>query len=286
MRLNGSVTWARRLLRPSGLRLLCSVFISFTCISLSVASEPAGNLARRATASGLTTAREVSAALAARGVTVISGLALGIDSAAHVAALDSGGRTVAVFGCGVQRVFTAANSQLADRIRDSNGLLISEYHPDQEPRKRFFPERNRTINGLCEPIIVIEAGERSGSLITARMALEQGRDVLVVPGSIHSDQSRGCHRLIREGAWLLDFIDTLLEELGLPKEEAEPMTASGEARRVWEVLDIETLPLDVLATRSSMSLGEVARALVELDLAGFVDGSGGGYSRRAFVRAP
>ncbi len=237
--------------------------------------------ARRATQSGLTTAREVSAALAARGVIVVSGLALGIDSAAHAAALAAGGTTVAVFGCGVQRVYPAANRQLAERIRDSNGLLISEYHPDQEPRKQFFPERNRIISGLCETVIVIEAGEQSGSLITARMALEQGRDVLAVPGSILTDQSRGCHRLIREGAGLLDSIDTLLEELGLPKEAAEPITVSGEAQRIWEILDIESLPLDVLATKSSLSLGEAALALVELELAGFVDGSSGGYSRRA-----
>ena len=241
--------------------------------------------ARRATQAGLTTAREVSGALASRGVTVVSGLALGIDSAAHAAALEAGGPTVAVFGSGVHRVYPAANRPLAERIRDSNGLLISEYHPDQEPRKQFFPERNRIISGLCEAVIVIEAGEQSGSLITARMALEQGRDVLAVPGSIHANQNRGCHRLIREGAGLLDSIATLLEELGLPEETAEPMTFSGEAQRIWESLDIESLPLDVLATRSSLSLGEAALAVVELELAGFVDRSSGGYSRGARARA-
>ena len=241
--------------------------------------------ARRATQSGLATAREVSAALAARGVTVVSGLAFGIDAAAHMAALETDGKTAAVFGCGVQRVYPAANRQLAERIRDSDGLLISEYHPDQEPRKHFFPERNRIISGLCEAIIVIEAGEQSGSLITARMALEQGRDVLAVPGSIHSDNSRGCHRLIREGAALLDCVDTLLEELGLPKAAAESMAVSSQARRIWEILDNESLPLDVLATKASLSLSEAALALVELELAGFVDGAGGGYSRRARARA-
>jgi DNA processing protein len=241
--------------------------------------------ARRATQSGLSTAREMSAALAVRGITVVSGLALGIDSAAHVAALDADGSTVAVFGCGLRRVYPAVNRQLSERIRDSNGLLLSEYHPDQGPRKQFFPERNRIISGLCEAVIVIEAGEHSGSLITARMALEQGRDVLAVPGSIHTDRSRGCHRLIREGAGLLDSIDTLLEELGLPMEVGEPMTVSGEARRIWEILEIEPLPVDVLATRSSISLSEATLALVELELAGFVDGSSRGYSRRAQARA-
>ncbi len=241
--------------------------------------------ARRATQSGLGIAREMSAALARRGISVVSGLALGIDAAAHVAALDVDGSTVAVFGCGVQRVYPAANRPLAERIRGSNGLLISEYHPDQDPRKQFFPERNRIISGLCEAVIVIEAGEHSGSLITARMALEQGRDVLAVPGSILTDQSRGCHRLIREGAGLLDSIDTLFEELDLPKDLAEPMTVSCGARRIWEVLDIDPLPLDVVATKSSISLSEATLALVELELAGFVDGSSGGYSRRAQARA-
>lgn len=241
--------------------------------------------ARRATQSGLNIAREMSAALARRGISVVSGLALGIDAAAHVAALDVDGSTVAVFGSGVQRVYPAVNRPLAGRICDSNGLLISEYDPDQEPRKQFFPERNRIISGLCEAVIVIEAGEHSGSLITARMALEQGRDVLAVPGSILADQSRGCHRLIREGAALLDSIDTLLLELNLPKDLAEPMTISSEARQIWEVLDIDPLPLDVLATRSSVSLSEATLALVELELAGFVVGSSGGYSRRAHVRA-
>lgn len=237
--------------------------------------------ARRATQSGLATASEVSAALATRGITVVSGLALGIDSAAHMAALSADGATVAVFGCGVLQTYPAANRQLAARIRDSNGLLLSEYYPNQAPRKQFFPERNRILSGLCEAVIVIEAGEQSGSLITARMALEQGRDVLAVPGSIHTDQSRGCHRLIREGAALLDSIDTLLEELDLPKESEQTVTISRHANKIWEALEIESLPLDVLASRSRMSLGEAALALVELELAGFVDGSGGGYSRRA-----
>lgn len=237
--------------------------------------------ARRATQSGLTTAREVSAALAVRGVTVVSGLALGIDSAAHAAALEAGGATIAVFGCGLLRTYPAANRRLVERIRDSDGLLLSEYHPDQEPRKQLFPERNRIISGLCEAVIVIEAGEHSGSLITARMALEQGRDVLAVPGSIHDDQSRGCHRLIREGAALLDSIETLLEELQLPKNGGRSVVISGGAQKIWEVIEIESQPLDLLATRARMTLSETALALVELELAGFVDGSSGGYSRRA-----
>ncbi len=237
--------------------------------------------ARRATRGGLVTAREVSAALAARGVTVVSGLALGIDSAAHAAALDSGGATVAVFGCGLLRTYPSANRRLVERIRDSNGLLLSEYHPDQEPRKHLFPERNRIISGLCEAVIVIEAGAHSGSLITARMALEQGRDVLAVPGSIHDDQSRGCHRLIREGAALLDSIDTLLEELDLPPSLQGAMPFIGHAQKIWEVLEVESQPLDVLAIRACLTLGDAALAVVELELAGFVDGSSGGYSRRA-----
>ena len=237
--------------------------------------------ARRASPSGIQTAKAVSRALASRQVTVVSGLALGIDAAAHRAALEARGSTVAVFGCGLLHTYPAVNAQLAERIHESDGLLLSEYHPNQSPRKHFFPERNRIISGLCETVIVVEAGDRSGSLITARMALEQGREVLAVPGSIHDERSRGCHRLIREGAGLLDSMDTLFEELGLEPEARENTTPEGISRLVWDVLSPdEPLPLDVIADRSGVALADIALVLLELEVAGFVDADGGGYSRR------
>lgn len=168
---------------------------------------------RHATTYGRKTAESLARALAFAGVTVVSGLARGIDSAAHRAALDAGGRTIAVLGNGLMEVYPPENRELADRIIE-NGLIYSECLPDQPPRGSEFPRRNRLLSGLSLGVVVVEAASRSGALITARLATEQNREVFAVPGRIDSRMSSGCHRLIRDGAKLVQSVDDILEELG------------------------------------------------------------------------
>ncbi|MFP4063404.1 MAG: DNA-processing protein DprA [Halochromatium sp.] len=172
---------------------------------------------RNPTAGGVQTTRAFAAHLAGLGLVITSGLALGVDAAAHLGALESG-RTIAVLGTGPDRVYPAAHRELAHRI-GSEGALVSEFLPGVGPQASHFPRRNRTISGLSLGTLVTEAAPRSGSLITARYAAEQGREVFAIPGSIHNPLARGCHALIREGAKLIDSVDQLLEELA-PQLEA------------------------------------------------------------------
>ncbi len=167
---------------------------------------------RRATGYGIGMAERLAADLASAGFTIISGLARGIDTAAHSGALQAGGRTVAVFGNGVECIYPPENRKLAERILE-NGAFLSEYPPGTPPAPFHFPVRNRIVSGLSEAVVVVEAGERSGSLITVQCALEQGRDVFAVPGNATSVTSRGCNRLIREGAGLVQEAADILETL-------------------------------------------------------------------------
>ena len=168
---------------------------------------------RRATPYGISVAGELSAALAAAGFTVVSGLARGIDAAAHRGALRAGGRTVAVFGAGHRHLYPPEHRGLARRIAASGGL-VSEFPPGTKPLPHHFPRRNRIIAGLCRATLVVEAALRSGSLVTARHALESDRDVLAVPGPVGSPTSAGCHELVRQGAALAASVEHVLEELG------------------------------------------------------------------------
>lgn len=167
---------------------------------------------RRATPSGLTVARKLGSDLAAAGWTVVSGMALGIDGAAHEGALEAGGETIAVLGCGADIVYPAQHQGLATRIAE-RGRILSEFPPGDSPMPWHFPLRNRIISGLARAVIVIEASEKSGSLITAKLAMEQGRDVLAVPGSPASGRYRGSHALIKDGARLVETVDDVLDEL-------------------------------------------------------------------------
>lgn len=167
---------------------------------------------RRATPSGLIIARQLSKDLVAHGFTVVSGLAQGVDGAAHEAALAAGGKTVAVLGTGVDVVYPGRHRALSRAIAEA-GSLVSEFPPGSPPQAWHFPMRNRIISGLVEAVVVVEAAARSGSLITARLALEQGRDVLAVPGSVVEGRYSGCHALIRDGARLVESVDDILEEL-------------------------------------------------------------------------
>ena len=186
--------------------------------------------AATATAQGAENARAFAQALSQAGLTIVSGLAVGVDAAAHEGALTGAGSTLAVVGTGLDRVYPARNRELAHRIAEGGGLL-SEFPPGTPPREKNFPRRNRLISGLARGVLVVEAALSSGSLITARYAGEQGREVFAIPGSIHSPLSKGCHKLIREGAKLVETAQDILEELGMSPPEADAATQKAIRRR-------------------------------------------------------
>lgn len=229
-------------------------------------------------------AARIATFLARSGVAVVSGLARGIDEVAHRAALDAGGATLAVLGSGVDRPWPAG--ELAKRM-SAEGCLLSEFPPGQEPRRHHFPWRNRLIAGLSSLVVVVEAAHASGSLITARWAVDQGRDVFAVPGRVDHPMSRGCHRLLREGAQLLESPAELLGPLGLAgPDEIGGAEREGEGERhpVLSVLHGETLTADEIAHRQGLALSEVLVTLVELQLAGAVVRAPGGLYRLAAYR--
>jgi DNA processing protein len=247
---------------------------------------------RQCSAVGSAVAREMAEELAGAGFVVVSGLARGIDAAAHEGALK-GGATGAILGSGFDHIYPPEHRSLVGRIRRS-GYVLSEYPPGARALGFHFPERNRLISGLCQAVVVVEASQRSGSLITARLALEQGRDVMAVPGSVRSPLARGCHRLIREGAALVECAQDVLDALGLPgivrtpvktpetrelssgpseaKHSAKrrPQPATGEDAAILAALDSTPLPLDLIAAHAGLSPHRVAARLLELELVGVV----------------
>jgi DNA processing protein len=238
---------------------------------------------RAASHEGVSVARQLGQDLAAAGVTVVSGMARGVDGAAHAGALEGGGPTVAVLGCGVDVVYPPEHARLAARIVES-GAIVSELAPGAPPLQHHFPMRNRIISGLSRAVVVIEASDHSGSLITARSALDQGRDVLAVPGAILSGRSRGCHALIRDGARLVDSAKDILEEIGWthadPRDQAT--NKSLQMSQLEETMASgESYTLDELAARTGRSAGELLAELGELELAGRVARVTGG----AFAKA-
>ncbi len=246
--------------------------------------------ARRASRYGLEFARNLSGSLAQRGLLVVSGLALGIDSAAHEGALAAGGRTLAVLGSGINRVQPITNSGLARRILDADGLLLSEYPSEQGALPYHFPERNRLISGLAIAVVVIEASAKSGSLITARLALEQGREVMAVPGVPGLPNSEGANRLLKQGAALIESAQDVLHGLGIhtssPTEtvaSAEPAHQPGLTEETILVLDhlgFEAQSVDTIAARLGLNGQECSIRLTELELGGFVQRVADGYIRR------
>lgn len=244
---------------------------------------------RHPTAAGREDAGRFARALCERGLVITSGLAAGIDAAAHAAALASGGTTIAVLGCGIDRCYPAMHQSLQDRIREQ-GLLVSEYPPGTPPRPHQFPVRNRIISGLSLGTLVIEASLNSGSLITARLALEQNREVFAMPGSIHNPAARGCHRLIRDGAKLVETVSDVCEELhdlvevwpAVPVTRSVTVEASGlgaSAREVFEQVDWYPSSLALLAERSRLAPSTIAGALSELLLHGLIVEDDQGYRR-------
>lgn len=234
--------------------------------------------ARACSGYGAHVARLVGRELAAAGVVVVSGLARGVDGAAHRGALEGGGATAAVLGCGIDRIYPAAHAELARRIESSGGLLVSEYGPGVEPAPWRFPARNRIVAGLCAATVVVEARERSGALITADFALEEGREVLAVPGEITSSLSAGTNALLRLGATPLTSPADVLEALGIALAAPEPKPAvSPPAAAVLERLRAEPAAADELARASGLSAAALAVALAELELAGLVRQEDGIY---------
>ncbi len=230
-------------------------------------------------------AESFAAALSAAGFTIASGLAQGIDAAAHRGGLSATGSSIAVIGTGPDRIYPAANRDLGLRLAEEGGVL-SEFPLGTPPLPSNFPRRNRLLSGLSRGVLVVEATLASGSLITARFAAEQGREVFAIPGSIHSPFSKGSHRLIRDGAKLVETAQDVLEELG---ETASRGTSSpdvsdpdpeGDAGRVLEALAHDPAGVDALTARTGLAAGVVSVALVELELSGRVAPIPGGLFQR------
>jgi DNA processing protein len=233
--------------------------------------------ARSCSPYGAQVARMLGRELAAAGLVVVSGLARGIDGEAHRGALESGGPTVGVLGCGIDRDYPAANAALSRRMEDG-GLVVSEYEAGVEPAPWRFPARNRIIAGLCEAVVVVEARERSGALITADFALEEGREVFAVPGEITSALSVGSNALLRLGATPLTGSGDVLEALGIERAVAgEDPDVSEAARRVLRLVRDTPSAADELVARASLEAGAVSVALTELELAGLVAAADGVY---------
>lgn len=247
--------------------------------------------ARNATPQGQENAKAFAGELARRGLVITSGLALGIDGAAHRGALDAGGGTVAVCGTGLDRVYPARHRELAHAIA-ARGALVSEFPLGVPALAENFPRRNRIISGLSMGVLVVEAARESGSLITARLALEQGREVFAIPGSIHNPMARGCHALIRQGAKLVESVDDVLEELGpllgrrraALQADAAPVRSEGvhdgvEAQILLALGD-EAVAVDTLAARVQQPIAQLQAALTRLELAGEVVAAAGGRYQR------
>jgi len=240
---------------------------------------------RNATAQGERDATAFAAALGAAGLTVVSGLALGIDAAAHRGALTTAAGTVAVIGTGADRLYPARNEALARAIAEK-GVVLSEFPLGTPPLASNFPRRNRVIAGLGLGCLVVEAALRSGSLITARLAAETGREVFAIPGSIHSPLSRGCHQLIRQGAKLVESAQDILEELRWERSgtAAAPNPASatqdGREEQVLAFLGHAPCALDTLSARSGLTPADLLAMLLPMELAGRVAQLPGGLYQR------
>ena len=237
---------------------------------------------RNPTPQGETNAKQFAHALGEAGVCVVSGLALGVDGAAHEGALQAGAPTIAVVGTGLDRVYPKRHLSLAHRI-GAQGAIVSEYPLGTPPLAAHFPQRNRIIAGLSQGTLVVEAAVQSGSLITARLAAEQGREVFAIPGSIHSPQARGCHALIRQGAKLVESAQDILEDLRMVParmvEEGPESEAEGEDA-LLVAMGYDPVSLDALQARTGLGTAHLQARLLELELQGDVSRLPGGLLQR------
>jgi DNA processing protein len=283
---------------PAQLREVPSAPAALWCIGRITADDALAVAvvgSRRATPYGIEIAERLSGDLAARGITVVSGLARGIDAAAHRGALAAGGRTIAVLGSGVDVIYPPEHRGFAQRIAE-RGAVVSQFAPGTAPLPHRFPERNRVIAGLALGVVVVEATERSGALITAGFAAELGRDVMAVPGRVTSPESSGAHRLIQDGAALVTRWQDVVAQLparwrdcvrtdapavsrpadGLDRGGAPaPMPADGDAHRILSALGDEPATIDDVIEKSGIGSGRAAALLLELELAGRVRQLGG-----------
>lgn len=240
---------------------------------------------RKLTMTGRKVARMLAGDLCRAGVTITSGMALGIDAAAHQGALDANGKTIAVLGSGCDLLYPASNKRLGERIRDGGGLLVSEFPLGCGARAHHFPQRNRIVTGLCLGTVVVEAALRSGSLVSARLAMEQGREVFAVPGSVLNPMSRGCHKLLREGAKLTESAEDILEELEAivgPRQGIAPSIelTPGQAQ-LLALMGGDAVSVDSLVEGTGMAVAEVLATLLALEIDGLVQAEAGGYALSA-----
>lgn len=238
---------------------------------------------RNATQQGILNAERFAEAVSHQGISVISGLALGIDAAAHRGGLRGPGASVAVIGTGIDIAYPVRNRELAQRLA-REGCIVSEYALGIPPVAANFPRRNRLISGLARAVLVVEAAARSGSLITARMAAEQGREVLAIPGSIHAPLSKGCHLLIKQGARLVESVEDIMDEFG-PLPAAAPVAASADERAapvddLLQIIGDDPIDADTLSARSGLGIAALHAQLLLLELECMVECLPGGYYRR------
>lgn len=235
---------------------------------------------------GAATARAFARNFAENGLTVTSGMALGIDAACHQGALDAGEQTIAVWGTGLDNCYPRRHRRLADSIVAEGGALVSEQLPHTSPHAGLFPLRNRIISGLSLGTLVVEASLNSGSLITARLAMEQNREVFAMPGSIHNPQARGCHRLLRDGATLVETVQDVLQVLQLPLRAAlaEPASTRQVNHPLWRWIGHDPVSADWLACQSELPIHQVLQGLLQLELDGHVQHSPHGYCRAGDFR--
>lgn len=237
---------------------------------------------------GLDNAYDFAKFLTQTGLTITSGLAMGIDTESHKGALATQGKTIAVLGTGINKIYPATNKALAKQIVAAGGAIISEFATNMPAKAENFPRRNRIISGLSAGVLIIEATIRSGSLITARLAAEQGREVFAIPGSIHNPLARGCHQLIRQGAKLIETAQDVLEEfvgaqnlvpLPFVPQHSVPQqnNIDSDHQNLLKYVDYETTPIDVLVERSGLPANQVASMLLILELQEHVKSTPGGY---------
>ena len=239
--------------------------------------------ARDGTDYGKAVARKLAGELSEYGISIISGMAYGIDSAAHLGALDAKGRTYAILGCGVNICYPSVNYRLYQKIME-NGGVISEYAPGAPPLPHHFVERNRLIAGLADILLVVEAKEKSGTFITVDRALEQGKQVFAVPGRITDPLSKGCNKLIREGAAVCLGKEDILEcfSIDSEKENTRRLSLEGEERKVYEALDLEKKHVDLLSRELGMPLKSLYAILLQLELSGYCISESNAYYKRSF----
>ena len=234
---------------------------------------------RNATVQGVRNAEAFAQAISEAGLTIISGMAHGVDSAAHVGGLKGSGSTIAVVGTGLDKVYPAANRELAHQLA-TQGTIISEFALGTPPLAQNFPQRNRIISGLSLGCLVVEASLKSGSLITARMALEQGREVFAIPGSIHMPQAKGCHALIKQGAKLVESPNDIFEELSWFTANQISSDTALDIHPLFEHLGFDPLDIDSLSQRSGLTIEDLSAILLQLELDGRVTTLAGGMYQR------